>query len=261
MAHPKHPLRLAPIATALLTAVALVACDSDLPSDLGAYDPSQPVDGPVVGGGDDGDDDPTNDGVSLPEDTTGGQDNTHDHMPGLGNDSKDPFAVLEQRQEEGPPEVRSRLHSCQKPQVAAVRSLLASFGVDLSATGNPDPAGELLNKGADALGGANYASRTGEAITWTNSGATKFQDIFVMAAPEIIAALPTLEHCQVDGAGPEMFDEDDRCNPDAITCLIGRPATEEHVAICSSIVGAASSPAKGKAIAVAALLAAAHSCE
>ena len=257
----KKNIRLTTIAAALSTCVGLLACDSDLPTDIASYDPGQPIDGPLVGGGSDSDDDPTNDGVNGSSDTAGGQDNTHDHMPGLGTDTRDPFDVLAQRQEEGPPEVRSRLHSCQKPQIAALRRMLASFGVDLDATGNPDPAGELLAKGSDALGGANYNARTGEAITWTNSGATKFQDIFIMAAPEIIAALPTVEHCQIDGVGPEMFDEEDRCNPDAISCLIGRPATEEHVAICSSIVGAASSPAKGKAIAVAALLAAAHTCE
>ena len=123
---------------------------------------------------------------------------------------------------------------------------------------------KLVSDGADALGAANYASRTGEARTWTNSGATKLQDIFVMAAPEIINALPNVEHCQVDGVGVEMFNETEElveCNEDAVSCLIGKPATEEHLAICDAAIMGATNIDKGKEIAVAALLAGAHTCE
>jgi hypothetical protein len=215
----------------------------------------------IIGGGSDQDDDPTNDAGNGSSIYAAGENNTYDHMGGLGEDYSDPFEVLQQREEEGPPEIRARLHSCQKLQVRALRNILATFGVDLNATGNPDPAGELVSNGADALGAANYASRTGEARTWTNSGATKLQDIFVMAAPEIIAALPNVEHCQIEGQGVEMFDENDQCNPDAVSCLIGKPATEDHVAICNDAVLSATDIDRGKAIAVASLLAGAHTCE
>lgn len=246
----------------LLAAAAATGCGGELPSGLDVNTKGG-GDNPVgtIGGGADDDDDPTNDTSNQPAETAGGEGNTFDHMGGLGEDYVDPFEVLKQREEEGPPEIRARLHSCQKTQVRALRNTLLAFGVDLAATGNPDPAGELLDKGADALGAANYASRTGEARTWTNSGATKLQDIFVMAAPEIIANMPNVEHCQIDGQGIEMFDENDSCNPDAVSCLIGKPATEEHVAICNQAVMTGSDIDKSKEIAVASLLAGAHTCD
>jgi hypothetical protein len=101
----------------------------------------------------------------------------------------------------------------------------------------------------------------GEDLVWTAAGAAKQFDIFVQAAPEIIAAMPTLPHCQEAGVGVAMFDDAGQCNEPAVTCLIGRPATAEHLALCNSVVASASDPTKGQAIAVAALLSAAHSCE
>lgn len=199
---------------------------------------------------------------TQPEDTVGGEDNTFDHMNSLGaEDSRDPVEIAKQREEEGSPEVRSRLHSCQKLQITALRNILADFGVDLAATGDPDTAGELLAGGGTALGQANYAGRMGEDLVWTAAGAAKQFDIFVQAAPEIIAAMPTLEQCQGAEGGPTLFDEEGNCSPDGVTCLIGRPATPEHLAICKSLIKSASSPENGQNIAVATLLSAAHSCE
>ncbi|MCA9620208.1 MAG: hypothetical protein KC731_14400 [Myxococcales bacterium] len=255
----KSILLSAPLAGLMVAGLALAACNGDLPTGLG--DPSDSVDNPdgVIGDGVDGDDDPTNDAQNSS--TLGGEDNTFEHLPGLGQDYKDPFEALKQREEEGPPEIRSRLHSCQKVQVRALRNMLEAFGVDMAATGNPDPAGELWDKGRDALGAANYGTRTPEALTWTNSGATKLQDIFVMAAGEIIAAMPNAAQCQVEGQSIEMFDENDQCNPDAVSCLIGKPATAEHVAICNAAVMAGTDIDAGKKLAVASLLAGAHTCE
>ena len=250
------------ISIALLTAPlffggALVGCQSKLPGGniLGVTDDGQ------VGSVDD-DDDPTTGNESSTQTPAAGPKNTFDHMNDLGEQGgKDPFQVLAQRQEEGAPEIRTRLHSCQKLRVQTLRNVLTTFGVNLDATGTPETAGELLNKGADALGGANYSARVGEANTWTNSGATKLHDIFVQAAPEIIAAMPTLEHCMLDGVGVAMFVDNNECNADALSCLIGRPATPEHVAVCNHAVTSATSIAKGKIIAVAAILSAAHTCE
>lgn len=208
----------------------------------------------------------TPDHASQPEDTVGGEDNTYDHMDGLGVDeARDPVEIAKQHEEEGSPEARARMHSCQKMQITTIRNVLADFGVDLDATGDPPTAGELLNDGGAALGQASYAARSGEDLVWTAAGAAKQFDILVQAAPEIIAAMPTLPQCQTAGVGPEMFGLDAEgevtCTSDAVTCLIGRPATADHVAICESLVMSASSVDKGKNIAVAALLAAAHSCE
>src|SRR5215207_9705342 len=102
-------------------------------------------------------DDPTEAIPEAESPYSAGTDNTHDHFNDLGaNGARDPFDILAQRQEEGPPEIRTRLHSCQKLQIAAVRSLLSSFGVNLDATGDPAPAGQLLQGGTGALGVANY---------------------------------------------------------------------------------------------------------
>jgi hypothetical protein len=223
-----------------------------------AGDPS----GTLLPGGEAIDDDPTDNEAEKPGAYAGGEENTFDHMNDLGaNGSRDPFEVLAQRQEEGPPEIRTRLHSCQKMQITALRNVLEGFGVNIDATGDPPTAGQLFNGGTGALGAANYDARVGEAIVWSAAGAAKLFDIFVQAAPEIIANLSTAPQCQLDGAGPQMFNEDDTCNENAITCLIGRPSTPEHVAICNSMVHAGTTLDKGKQIAVATLLSAAHQCE
>ena len=206
-------------------------------------------------------DDPEKPGTK-PEDTVGGEDNTYDHGTiGEGEVAEDPYTIAQRREDEGAPETRARLHSCQKLPISTLRNMLVAFGVDMDRTSNPPSAGQLLNGGGVALGQANYAARQGEDIFWTAAGAAKLFDIFVQAAPEIIAAMPTLPQCTVNGVGVEMFAADNTCNLEAISCLIGKPATEDHRAICSNLVVSASSIDKGKNIAVAALLSAAHSCE
>lgn len=207
-------------------------------------------------------DDPSKSIADKPGAYAGGEKNTFDHMGDLSaNGGRDPFEILAQRQEEGPAEIRTRLHSCQKVQIFALRAMLESFGVDLSKQSDPPSAGELLSQGGGALGAANYDARQGEALVWSAAGAAKLFDVFVQAAPEIIANLSQSPQCQIGGVGPEVFDGNDHCNADALSCLMGRPATQDHVAICDSLVGAASDVDTGKRIAVATLLSAAHSCE
>ncbi|MBM4359095.1 MAG: hypothetical protein FJ096_13400 [Deltaproteobacteria bacterium] len=243
------------VAAPLCLGAAIVGCQASPPG------------GTIIGGGaptiDNIDDDPTDDvNGSSAQTPAAGTENTFDHMSDLGaQGAKDPFEVLAQRQEEGAPEIRTRLHSCHKIRIQTLRNILTSLGVNLQAEGNPDTAGELLTKGAEALGAANYGSRMGESLTWSNSGATKLHDILVQAAPEIIAAMPNLEQCKLDGQGISMFTESGSCDVNAITCLIGKPATAEHVAICNQAVNSATDIEKGKVIAVAAILAAAHTCE
>ena len=206
--------------------------------------------------------DPTKDPVQTPGAYAGGEHNTFDHMADLGaTGARDPFDILAQRQEEGPPEVRTRLHSCQKMQYGTLRNILMSLGVNMDATTNPPSAGQLWKGAAGALGAANYDARVGETVLWSSAGAAKLFDIFVQAAPEIIANLPNVDQCKMDGTGTAMFDDQNRCNPDAISCLIGRPAMSEHIAICNGVVKSASDIEAGKKIAVATILSAAHSCE
>src|SRR5437879_5252857 len=45
----------------------------------------------------------------------------------------DPFAVLARIQAEGPPEISTRLHSCQKMKYATLGNLLRQLGVNLGA--------------------------------------------------------------------------------------------------------------------------------
>ena len=206
--------------------------------------------------------DPTKDPAQKPGATVGGELNTFNHMADLGaSGGRDPFDILAQRQEEGPPEVRTRLHSCQKVQITALRNLLVSLGVDLQKKSNPPSAAELLADGTGALGAANYDARVGETLVWSSAGAAKLFDIFVQAAPEIIENLPSAPQCQIDGVGPEVFDAQGNCNADAISCMTGRPASQEHVDICSNLVKSATDLETGKKIAVATMLSAAHTCE
>ena len=199
-------------------------------------------------------------------DAVGGVDTTFDHNQTLGDNEAgpDPFAIAQQRAEEGPPEIRTRMHSCQKLQVSTIGNILTSLGVDLttkSTNGAPPTAGELLSGGGTALGAANYTARVGESLVWTAAGAAKQFDIFVQAAPQIIANIQNAPACQVNGSGPVMFNPDNTCNRDAVSCLMGKPASDDHVAICNNLVTSGSSLDKGKALAVATILAAAHSCE
>jgi hypothetical protein len=207
-------------------------------------------------------DDPTEDFANQPGVFAGDEDNTHSHMGDLGEfGAKDPFEILAQRQEEGPLEIRTRLHSCQKLQNTALRNVLVSLGVNMDATGDPPTAGQLLQAGGSALGAASYDARVGESIVWSAAGAAKLFDIFVQAAPEIIANMPNVEQCKIDGVGIDMFNAQNQCNADAIACITGRPATDGHVAICNKVVSSASSVDKGKRIAVATIMAGALSCE
>ncbi len=189
----------------------------------------------------------------TPGGTSGGTNNTFNH----DLDDPDPFAILQRIQEEGPPEVSTKMHSCQKLKYATLGNVLQDFGVDFTKTGTPPSAAQLYNGGAGAMGGPNYGARVAETIELTAAGATKLFDIFTQAAPEIIAAMPTSARCM----GVNMFDAQNHCTLDGITCLTGAPAVQAQADLCNNAVLEASSPAIGQAIAVATILSAAHTCE
>ncbi len=196
--------------------------------------------------------------------------NTFDHFNHPGQSGqKDPFEILKQRAEEGPPEIRTRLHSCSKIPYAALGDFLASRGVDLAKTSGaaPDTAGELYKNGGDALGIARFDAREGETYFHTTAGATKLFDIFVQASPEIIANIQNADACKINGVGKPMFDPDTgKCVYESLSCIMGRPATEDDLTLCDLMLAQASPGDQAdlnikRNIVVASFLAAAHTCE
>jgi hypothetical protein len=168
----------------------------------------------------------------------------------------DPFDTLDSMQEAGPPRYTSRLHGCVKMRYATLGNVLASRGVDLAGT-DPVSAGALYANGAQALGGPNYGARVRENIDVGLATTAKMFDIYVQAAPEIIAGLPNRPEC----AGAQLFDASGHCVARGISCLIGVPATQAHVDICNQTIVRAADVESGRRLAVATLASAAHTCE
>lgn len=200
-------------------------------------------------------DEPKNDGTGEPGPTTGDVDTTFDH----DNDGITPFELIERTRVEGAPSFTTHVHSCSKVRYANLGTLLTDLGVNVNNTAALS-AGALYKSAASAMGIASYANRVRENIALTTSGASALFDVFVAAAPEVITALQnnTLARCPGVGA---MFDAGGKCNQEAITCLIGQPAQPGHVDVCNKSVTSASDATTGQRIAVAALLAAAYTCE
>ncbi len=186
--------------------------------------------------------------------TAGSDGTTFNH----DNDGTDPFAVLQRLQNEGPPEVSTRMHSCQKMKYGTVGNVLKQLGVNMAATGGTSAA-QIYKNGSQAMGAPNYGARVPEAIELTTAGATKLFDVFVQAAPEIIAAMPMI--AKKGGQPVSMFDAGGKCTADGIAFLQGAPATQAQVDLCNNVLGSASSAQIGQTLAVATLLAAAHTCE
>lgn len=188
--------------------------------------------------------------------TSGGEENTFDHE----NDGISPWDLVDRLTKEGPPRYTSRVHSCPKVRYATFGNVLRSLGVNTAST-TALSAGALYRGGENAMGAANYANRIRENISISTSGASRAFDIFASAAPEIITAIPTLTRCQSGGAPASLFNANDQCEASGITCLIGVPAEAAHVELCNLTITSASTPDVGKRLAVAALLAAAYTCE
>jgi hypothetical protein len=190
--------------------------------------------------------------------TTGNVNDTFDH----DTEEISLWDIIERQKVEGPPSFTSHMHSCPKVRYANLANVLTNVGVNVAST-TQFSSGALYQAAASAEGTANYANRIRENISVTTSGASAMFDIFAAAAPEIEKNLQTLPRCQQAGtAVPPLFDPTtNQCNIDAITCLIGVPATAAHVALCNKAVTQGSTTDIGKGIAVAALLAAAYTCE
>lgn len=187
-----------------------------------------------------------------PGDTVGDEDTTFDH----DNSGTDPFELLERIATEGPPRYAARMHGCSKIRYQTLGNVLRSLGVVIGDDA-PLSASDLYQTGYSALGGPNYDARVRENIDITTSAASRLFDIFAAAAPEIIANLPDQPRCE----GAELFDADGKCQASGVTCLLGVPATDAHLELCDLTVSRADTPELGQEIAVATLLAAAHTCE
>jgi hypothetical protein len=166
-------------------------------------------------------------------------------------------------------EVDARLHSCNKIPYVTLGNLLSDLGVNLNGNmvGTLPTAGKLWREGKLALGVPVFDSRLHEKQFHSTASALKLFDIFVQAAPEIIATIQTKEVCEKNGVGQTMFNaQTGECNEDAVSCLIGYPATADHLLLCNLILDQAdpnnaADLTKKKHIAVATLLSAAHTCE
>jgi len=171
-----------------------------------------------------------------------------------------PWPELDRIEREGPPRFTSRVHSCSKVRYQTLGNLLASRGVNLAAT-DPLSAGAIYKASAAALAGPNYLQRVRENVEPGLATESKLFDIFVQAAPEIIANLPNRPECQKNGVGAKLFDAANTCQRDGISCLIGVPATQTHVDLCNQTIARADDVEHCKQLAVAVLAAAANTCE
>jgi hypothetical protein len=188
--------------------------------------------------------------------TIGSEEETYDH----DNSGFDPWAVIDRLAKEGPARYTSRVHSCPKVRYATLGNVLRSFGVNTADTANLSP-GQLYTQGANAMGEPNFANRIRENLTVSTSGASREFDIFAAAATTIINNVPANPRCAVGGANATLFNANNQCEPSGISCLIGAPATLSHLQFCNLTISSASTPDIGKRIAVAALMAAAYTCE
>jgi hypothetical protein len=197
---------------------------------------------------------PAADPVS-PTDTSGSETTTFDHD---GTNTISPWELLDRLTKEGPPSFTSHIHSCPKVKYAALGNILTGVGINAASTVAVS-AGDLYTSGMAALGAANYANRIRENVALTTSGMSREFDIFAAGAPEVIAAFTAKSIARCPNA--VLFDASNACQASGITCLIGQPATSTHLQFCNLTVTSASDVTTGKKLAVAALLAAAYTCE
>jgi hypothetical protein len=190
-----------------------------------------------------------------------GPGNTQNHQQqsvGSGvNGITDPTLELASDAIIGPPDVVARLHGAQKMQYATLGTILADLGVDTTSM-TTTSAGYLYMNGQGALGVAVYASRVPEMILPSTSALAKEYDIFVAAASEILKSnLASSTRCP----GTELLDATGAFTMDGLSCLLGKPAKPDHLTLVNQLVSQAPDTATGQQIAVATLLAAAHTSE
>lgn len=133
----------------------------------------------------------------------------------------------------------------------------------------PSTPGYLYFTGKDALGFPKLDSRLGEKEEHSTASAMKLMDIFIQAAPQIIANIGDpikAPACTLNGKNFPMFANDGSCVEESVSCLIGMPATDDHMLLCNLLIDKANKNdstdiMKKRNMAVAVLLSAAHSCQ
>ncbi|MDB4940744.1 MAG: hypothetical protein JWP97_278 [Labilithrix sp.] len=202
-------------------------------------------------------------GIGDPNGTAGGEDTTFDHIndpngAAPGADTNPPTEAA-QVKIVGSPEVTSRLHACGKLTVSSIGSILTTRGLTgggMRPNGVQSGQGIYMANGtAAALGAANYNGRVGEAPFSSASAMAKMFDIFAMASYDAVVdgwAAPACPDTKVLGA-------DGKFTKDGLSCLMGKPASAEHLAVANDAI--TKNPADGAKIAIAAVLAAAHTCQ
>ena len=201
-------------------------------------------------------------GGGDPNGTAGNENTTFDHSndPGGAAPGAD-FQPVEPSQVRliGSPEITSRLHSCGKISLKSLGDILASRGLT---GGGTRPAGALSGQAifqqgstAAAFGGANYNGRVPEAQFASTSAMAKMFDIFTMASYDAVNANWSAPACP----GVKVLGTDGKFTQDGLTCLMGKTAHAEHLAIANDAI--AKNPTDGAKIAIAALLSAAHTCQ
>jgi hypothetical protein len=193
--------------------------------------------------------------------------NTQHHMqdPNTGdNGISDPNQVKTMDEQVGSAEVVARLHACSKITYAALGNILANRGVNTGST-TKDSAGMLYKGGASALGVSNYSGRVPEMIIPSTAAMSKEFDIMVAAAREIQAAAKAGTLNMKACSGTQLVDSSGNFTKDGLTCLMGKPATADHLQIANDAISQAQSQGltqdQGQQIAIAAILEAAHTCE
>jgi hypothetical protein len=196
----------------------------------------------------------------LPSGTTSGSDeNTFDH----DNNGISVWDLIDRLTKEGPPSFSSQMHGCTKPRYTTLKNVLTSVGINTADTATLS-AGQLYTSGGPAMGAPNYTARVRENLAVTTSGASRAFDIFAAGAQQIITNVPNLARCKdAAGTAAQLFDAGGKCVASGITCIIGVPATQDHLNLCNQILATpgVTSPDIAKRLAVAAMMAAAYTCE
>ena len=193
-----------------------------------------------------------------PNATAGTEGTTYDHSNDPAGNAAADYLPPEPAQIKviGSPEVTARLHACGKITNSALGKLITSRGLTGGGAGRPagsQSGQQIYNASGAALGAANYQGRIPEAPFASTSAMAKLFDIFTMASYDAVADAWTAPACP----GTKLLDAG-KFTKDGLSCIMGKPATDEHVAVANDAI--TKGGADGSKIAVATLLAAVNTC-
>jgi hypothetical protein len=106
--------------------------------------------------------------------------------------------------------------------------------------------------GALTLGMPPYPARLSESTALTTAGVTKEFDTLAAAAIELVASnLATAANCtDMNGVQAVLFNPDNTCNANGVSCLQGYPPSTEELNLCNKMVtGSAATSAQSVTLA------------